>query len=184
VRVFYALPLPAPVCGKLVPVAASLKRQYKGLSVAREDAFHITLFFFKEADDEEVEKLKLILDSPRLSFKAVTARFSSLGTFPQSGNPRVLFAGIGEGSGEVSAFYEKLKGLLAESNLLPEDAKRPFHPHLTLARNKFERIAPGDLKRTSLPRAPFLFDHCVLFQSLLKPTGAEYIPLKTREFNE
>ena len=183
-RVFYALPLPKPVCGKLSPIALSLKQAYRGLSVVRDEAFHITLFFFGEATGNEVEILKLILDAPRLAIKALRARFSSLGTFPQSGNPRVLFAGIGEGSREVSAFYEKLKDLLANENLLPDDTNRLFHPHITLARNKFARIAPGALGQIELPHDPFLFQRCVLFQSILKPAGAEYIALKVREFDE
>ncbi len=57
---------------------------------------------------------------------------------------------------------------------LYEPEKRPFWPHVTLARvrrgERVRRVAAGD------PPAPFRADRVVLYRSTLRPDGAVYEP--------
>ncbi len=181
-RLFYALPVPAGTGRRLGRVSADLKKNYRGLSVPREEGMHFTLFFFGEVDAAGAERLSRLLDAPELARPAVRARFSAVGTFPPGGNPRVVYAGLGDGAAEIVAVYECLRLLLERERWPLVDEHRPFHPHLTLARNKGDRIAREAFDRIALPVEPFLIDRCVLFQSVLEPNGAVYTPLKERLF--
>ena len=63
----------------------------------------------------------------------------------------------------------------------PQKEIRPFHPHLTLGRVKgkknIQKLA-DKLKSLSLPQfKPITVDRIILFQSILKRTGAEYTAL-------
>jgi RNA 2',3'-cyclic 3'-phosphodiesterase len=106
------------------------------------------------------------------------------------GRPR-LFA-IGADSGAAEAVQAELSDAL-EAERFYEPEKRPFWPHLTVARVRSERRPPakgerrgrGRPKRVSkrpgaLPKAltePFGAVRLALYRSNLKPQGAEYVRL-------
>jgi 2'-5' RNA ligase len=106
------------------------------------------------------------------------------------GRPR-LFA-IGAVSPATEALQRELSDAL-EAERLYEPEKRPFWPHLTVARVRSERLPPakgqrrgkGRPKRVerrpgALPKTvaePFFAVRCALYRSNLKPQGAEYVRL-------
>jgi len=184
-RLFYALPLPPAAARELGRAAAALKRRFPGLSVPREEGLHFTLFFFGEVDEAGAARLSGLLDAGELARPAVRARFSAVETFPPSGNPRVVYAAVDEGGGGAAgivAVHDSLGRLLERERLPLEDERRPFRPHVTLARNKRDRLSREELDGIALPAEPFLLDRCVLFRSDLRPDGAVYTPLKERRF--
>lgn len=181
-RVFIGLPLPADAVRALELVAAALKQRYRGLTVVKPQGFHITLFFLGETDEKRVDLLKDLIGSYAPVPRAIPARFSSIGTFPPRGNPRVLWAGLAEGAQAVSRLQAQLKDKLISLRVDLQDEGRPFHPHLTLARNKFEHPDSASLDSFKLPASSFVLGRLVLFQSILKPTGAEYHELSSRQF--
>jgi 2'-5' RNA ligase len=179
-RVFYALPVPPAACRRLGEAALSLKNAFRGLAVPREAGLHFTLFFFGEVDAAGAVRLGKILEEPSLVRPAIRARFAGIGTFPAEGNPRIIYAAVDEGGDEIAALERDLRRLLERARWPLEDERRPFHPHVTLGRNKAGRISRDELARIVLPAEIFFIDRCVLFQSILKPSGAEYLPLKER----
>jgi 2'-5' RNA ligase len=106
------------------------------------------------------------------------------------GRPR-LFA-IGAVSPATEALQQELSDAL-EAERFYEPEKRPFWPHLTVARVRSERQPPakgqrrgkGRPKRVerrpgALPEGltePFFAVRCALYRSNLKPQGAEYVRL-------
>jgi 2'-5' RNA ligase len=183
-RLFFALPVPPDIGLLLGKAGMSLKQRYLGLSVPREEGMHFTLFFFGETDKEGAAGLSRILEAPELNRPPIRARFSSVGTFPSEGNPRVIFAAADEGAADIVAVYDCLLGLLRARSWPLQEENRPFHPHVTIARNKRDRLDRRDLAGVPLPTEPFLIDRCVLFESVLKPDGAAYTPLKERVFGK
>jgi 2'-5' RNA ligase len=97
--------------------------------------------------------------------------------FPSPGRARVVWAGLEDSEGRFASLVKSLDDLLVE-DFVPE--KRPFTPHLTLARlnppRNIREFAP-QLVGTRVPSDPFTIDRLVLYRSHLSPKGATYEPL-------
>lgn len=181
-RVFLALPLPAMVVDRLREVTEGLRTRTRDLKVVRPEGLHITLVFLGERSDEEVAALTPLLAAPELARGPIQASLGGYGQFPPSGSPRVIFTPLREGNRETCALQADLVAVLRGGGVLLQEENRPFSPHVTLARSRVgrgEAVACGDLFAFE---QRFNFDRLVLFQSVLKPQGAEYRPLQTVAF--
>src|SRR4029077_916587 len=118
------------------------------------------------------------------SDQPVTLEFRGLGFFPNEKHPRVFWAGIDASPNlkplatDIDAAAEKL-GIPAE--------KRPFSPHLTLARFESRRL-PEKLRASIQENVGCDFgalrtNHFHLIESKLKPSGAEYTALESFPFS-
>jgi RNA 2',3'-cyclic 3'-phosphodiesterase len=100
-----------------------------------------------------------------------------LGVFPRPSSARVLWVGLRDRRGGLTALAGALDEALARE-FRPE--KRPFHPHLTVAR--FQPPIPvaedaEDLSATRFDVEPFRVGALVLYRSHLSPKGARYEPV-------
>jgi len=178
-RVFMALPLAGETVRGLQEGLDELRRQYRELKVVRPQGLHITLVFLGEQQEKEVEAIRALLDDPSLASPPIRASMGGYGQFPPQGIPRVLFCPLIDGAAEVAALQRALTGVLSRGGVRFEEDKRPFSPHFTLARNREARPEPQIVRELCGAERRFTFDRLVLFQSLLKREGAEYLPLKT-----
>ncbi|MBI3403984.1 MAG: RNA 2',3'-cyclic phosphodiesterase [Acidobacteria bacterium] len=178
-RLFVALDLPDDVRRAIGELLENLRRSIHGPSYVRADAMHITLKFIGEVAEEKVAGIIRALQSlPK--FHPFELSFGILGYFPNEKRPSVLWAGItappalAELASAIERALEPL-GVARES--------RDFHPHLTLARLKSPagvpqvRDAVKKLQEIQFGAAQFKEFH--LYQSTLKPTGAEYARMAT-----
>jgi 2'-5' RNA ligase len=152
------------------------------------EALHVTLCFLSYHSEKTIPRILELIE-------AVGPRPVGMQLEPEpvpipGGRPR-LFA-IGAASEAAEALQAELSGAL-EAERLYEPEKRPFWPHLTVARVRSERRPPakgerrgrGRPKRVSkrpgaLPTAltePFGAVRMALYRSNLKPQGAEYVRL-------
>jgi len=105
-------------------------------------------------------------------------RATGAGAFPDSKQPRVLWAGVSEETGALVALKAEIDRALAPLGFVPED--RSFHPHLTLGR--VNRLDARELTAVSgwlreLETTPFgswQADCIYLMESVLTPLGARY----------
>ena len=97
-------------------------------------SIHLTLAFLGELDDEQVAKAIAAAQYAATSVNPFVYRLSGLGTFGQARQPRVLWMGISETSGSLEVVHQALDLALGQQGFVTE--KRPFSPHLTLARIK------------------------------------------------
>jgi 2'-5' RNA ligase len=174
-----ALPLPGETVRGLQEGLEELRRRYRELKVVRPQGLHITLVFLGEQQEKEVEAIQALLDDPSLASPPIRASIGGYGQFPPQGIPRVLFCPLIDGAAEVAALQRALTGVLNKGGVRFEEDKRPFSPHFTLARNREARPEPQIVRELCGAERRFTFDRLVLFQSLLKREGAEYLPLKT-----
>jgi 2'-5' RNA ligase len=181
-RVFAALPLSSEIRMFLSAAMDKLSFSYKNLKMVPAASLHITLHFFGEISEEKTEKLKSVLDDPLLTGRTIKASLGGFGSFPARGNPRVIYCTLKEGAEEVVSFSGKFNEIIHNSGLASEEEGRSFTPHITLARvarNKKGRIDPHSLNSFDPEQRVFLFDRLILYQSILRSTGAEHRPLKT-----
>ncbi len=185
-RAFVALDLPVAMREGIV---AWGKRELcdPGLRVVRPDSLHVTLAFLGWTAEKDVERLGEIVEGLRA--RAPELRLGDPVGRPSGKRPR-LFALPVESSGAVALQAELEEKLVAARLYEPE--KRPFWPHVTVARVKNEKRGakrPAVVKRPPgrLPRrllSPATGVRVTLYRSELQPQGARYTPLAQVELSE
>ena len=142
------------------------------------DQLHITLAFLGDTEDLSINKIKEMLlvvggESEKFSF-----RISGLGLFRDIHNPRVLWAGI-EKADQMILLSRSIRTGLMNIGIRTED--RNFSPHLTIGRIKFIRDTRVLGKVLADRKGEFFqdqeVDEIVFYESILRSSGPEYIPL-------
>lgn len=139
---------------------------------------HITLWFIGEVGDERAAAITEALRSP---FDVAPFRLDlrGAGVFPPSGAPRVLWIGTTTGTEPMREVYRRI-----ENRLVPlgcEADRRPYAPHLTIARVKDPGRASGRDIRQAIAAVPAVCGETAvravtLFRTRLSPRGATYEP--------
>ena len=96
-------------------------------------------------------------------------------------DPR-LFALDLEDEGERATTLQAAASDALEAGGWYRPEKRPFWPHLTLARVKRGRRRVASLPDVPAPGEPFAAAGLTLYRSTLRPQGALYEPLAQRSF--
>jgi 2'-5' RNA ligase len=178
-RLFVAIDIPEELRSALGELMKSLRDTCRDSRWARLAGLHVTLKFIGETPSERVEELKSALKNipPR---DPIAMSFRGLGFFPNASRPRVLWAGV-EAGPDLAALANAVEKALNPAGIQQEDRK--FSPHLTLARFK---ESPGvDALQVAIEKSgPLKFGGATatevhLYQSVLKPGGAEYTRLAT-----
>ncbi len=172
-RCFLAFEIPASVKDYLTQVARSMAKTLPGVRWIKPEGQHITIHFFGEISDAQVEEIKDVLracgpyDRVATSLKAVDA-------FPGKKRPRVIVATLDEGVDIIRSIYHDIENHLTALGY--EKEKRGYAPHITFGRMKIPApILERDIARLECPR--FVIDRIVLFKSILGREGATYEPL-------
>jgi RNA 2',3'-cyclic 3'-phosphodiesterase len=182
-RLFVALDLPDDVRAGLVDWQRTALSD-PALRPVKPESLHITLVFLGYQAEKDVRKIAKAAFATDAAAPAVELVTEPLGV--PAKRPRLI--ALDARSEEAIALQKGVEeNLVAEGFYEPE--KRPFWPHLTVARVKPE--APGSRKPAqirnlphSLPEHMFRFfrpTRLVLFKSHLRRTGAEYEPLAELE---
>ena len=184
-RLFVGVELEGPVAEKAASAALALKQRLAETAprfVARwvpPANLHITVWFIGEVPepraDEVVEALR-----PRLDLPAFRLALRGCGAFPPSGAPRVLWIGVGAGTAEMQDLYARIEARLTPLGFAAE--RRPYSPHLTIARVKDPGPAPPRALRQTIASIPAdcgesAVTAATLFRSRLSPHGPAYEPL-------
>lgn len=183
-RTFVAVEVPEEIRRALVETQEELRRGGVRIRWSSRDQMHLTLKFLGEIDQGSVESLSAGMRAATALRSSFEVEIRGVGTFPERGAPRVVWAG---GTGALDA----LSSLAAEVESVAETvgvAKegRPYSPHLTLGRVKDPKGA-RDLP-SLLPKwqdrsyGKFLVRSVVLFRSDLRPEGAVYTRLEEFPF--
>ena len=186
-RLFVALDLPDDTRDGIAAWGGGELRDPALRPVPRE-SLHITLAFLGYRPEREIERLEAIVTS----LSAATApllRLEDPVAKPSLKRPR-LFALPADSPASVALQGELEEKLVAERLYKPE--KRPFWPHVTVARVKPEERGskrPRSVKRPpgKLPcklLSPVLGVRLTLYRSQLQPRGAHYTPLAQVELSE
>ncbi|MBN2553752.1 MAG: RNA 2',3'-cyclic phosphodiesterase [Spirochaetales bacterium] len=178
-RTFAALPLPAQAVSRLAALAAELKRAYPDLKVVKPQGIHITMVFFGELVQDQVLAIMRAMDRPELKVASIQAVMGGVGQFPLRGRPRVIYCPVHKGAPEISNLYRLYHRLVGGIEGLSLESERDFTPHITLARNKGARIELSEIEELFRFEVSLILDRLVLYQSILRPQGAEYKVMKT-----
>ena len=188
VRLFVAGELPDSVRDMLGRIQDHLRSRGLRPRWVRPSAIHLTLRFLGETDPPRADSLRPALRRSVAPSPPLTLRLAELGVFPGAGPPRVLWVGLAGDLERLAELAVAVEGAVVSCGWQPE--KRPFRPHLTLARIDMGRAAK-DLRRVlgmvpganaALPAEPaeasvFTVTRLILFESRLGPEGSAYLPM-------
>ena len=178
-RIFAALPLPSQAVNKLDTLAAELKRACPDLKVVKPQGMHITMVFFGELGQDQVLDIMRVMDRPELKVASIQAVMGGVGQFPPKGQPRVIYCPIHKGAPEISNLHRLYYRLVSGIEGLSLEGDRDFTPHITLARSKGSRVILPEMGELFRFEYSLILDRLVLYQSILRPQGAEYKVVKT-----
>ncbi len=174
-RLFTGLDLPEKLVANLEELLRRLKPTAR-INWSPPANLHVTTKFIGEWPEDRLEELKAALRD--LAGRAVIpVRLRGVGFFPNARSPRSFWCGIeAPGLPELAADTDA-----ATARLGIRSEKRPFSPHLTLARIK-ERVDLDALHEAlaglpSLEFGSFPAAGFYLYRSTLRPTGSVYTKL-------
>lgn len=178
-RLFIALDLPDAVRAAIA-AWGSKSLVDPALRPVRPESLHITLAFLGWLPEKEIPRLGQIVEAS--GGEAPSIQLSGPLQRPERGRPR-LFALAAESQGTVALQARLEEDLVAERLYEPE--KRPFWPHVTVARvRREERGSKRPALVSRLPEAlpqgllqPTVCRRMTLYRSELQPQGAQYTPL-------
>lgn len=187
-RLFIAIEFPKAIQYPLEEFLAELTRQWPdpqhSLRWVRPNQFHLTLKFLGECDEERLPDLKAALDAATSGHKAFDLSLEGLGCFQSRDQLRVIWLGVREGGVAAQSLAADVEETF-ETVGFPKE-KRPYHPHITLARAKdpYKASVFEDFtRRGSWPAiGPFQATHVSLIQSKLSPAGPTYTTVHPSAF--
>lgn len=168
-RLFIGIPLAAQVVKELAALTERLKSPADGLRWSAEAGWHITLQFLGQTSEEQYHCVTAGL--PRIRHAPFDVQLDPPGFFDRSG---VFFAGA-RVSAELTGLQSSVVEATRPCGFIPED--RPYHPHITLARDKgrgrdlrrMKSRVPADVHFSGFRASEFL-----LYQSFPGPGGSRY----------
>jgi len=175
-RTFIALELEPNLKEAMLKVIRELKNCTADIKWVKFSSMHLTLKFLGEIQSAICSDLKAEVKKACSEHAPFTLQFKGTGTFPSaSPKPRIIWAGI-KNSQSLNSLQQKIEHHLEQLGFPFE--KRKYSPHLTLGRVKSYRNINMVLTKLHNFRdrsfGQMQVNQVVLFQSILKPSGAEY----------
>lgn len=140
---------------------------------------HFTLKFLGEVEGARLDAARAAVETAATEVPPFSLALDGLGVFPPRGEVRMLWAGCGEGRGQLEQLAARVEESFAAAGFDRET--RRFTAHLTLARVKEPaagRALVPHLPREGGPSFGLLpVKELVLFRSDLAPSGPTYTPI-------
>jgi len=173
---FVALDLPEDARAGLAAWRDGLVEGREDLRPVVASALHVTLVFLGWQDESA---------APTIAEAAFEAAPAAVPTLRATGvrplpprDPRLFALDLDDDEGRASALQARVSDAL-EAGGWYKPEKRPFWPHITLARVKRDRRRVPPLPDSPGPPADrFVADRLTLYRSTLRPQGALYEPLE------
>jgi len=182
-RLFVAIEISATVATTVLDLISRLRATAARLAPLSRitwvtaERLHITIRFIGHVEESKADAVCTMLTEPLGERFDLT--IAGVGTFPRTGGPRVIWAGLTAGRPRLMALETLVNDRLAVAGVPPEE--RPFNPHLTLARVRDAAglrspALVGPLNDLALGTTPV--DAITLFESRLSPKGPTYVALQ------
>lgn len=175
-RLFVAIELPARLTERLARRVEGVRPELPPARWVPARNLHLTLRFLGEVEEGRVEPLAGSLAPAFAASPPLELELRDAGAFPPSRPARVVWVGL-DGCRELVELQRRVAEAADRTlGLAPE--RRPYHPHLTLARCRrpWPRRAVERWSRALSGRLgdPFRVERGVLMRSRLGAGGARY----------
>ena len=174
-RLFIAIDIPDEAARDLAQWQQRFLASDQALRITSIEQLHVTLVFLGQMGERQLEQATGQLQrlEDRRAFELTAARLVGL---PRGRNPRVIAAAFEGSVVRPRQIYDELVAGLVAKRLCKKE-KRPYFPHVTLARSRGStRIRPAEIEPEPVK---FTAVRVTLYNSILKPSGAEHQPLES-----
>ncbi len=185
-RTFIALEMNETLQRYLNGVIQQIAPALSDLRWVSPQGIHLTLAFLGEIDQFQLIEAAVAVQVTARQASPFTYRLTRLNIFGTEQQPRVLWMGIEETSGALKRLHSTLLQQLDQHGFAPD--RRPFSPHLTLARGKAPLQPDGQAyihelltgkQEQFLSSKEYPVAHMHIMKSELTPAGAKYTRLHT-----
>jgi 2'-5' RNA ligase len=178
---FVALDLPVSARSELAVWRDSLVDGRDDLRPVAPEALHVTLVFLGWQDEAAAQAIAAAAFG---AAQVVAPLLRAAGVRPlPPRDPRLFALDLEDFEGRASTVQAGVSDALAAGGWYRPE-KRPFWPHITLARVKRGRRRVPPLPDAPAPPAePFSGSELTLYRSTLRPQGALYEPLARKELS-
>lgn len=174
IRSFLAIPLAPDTLDTIETIQNRLHPELPEFRWTRRENSHLTLQFFGDITEEDLEKAGEIVVSVGSLFAPFSIRLTEIGAFPSPDRARLVWVGVE--SDRLGELYDALQTALQAAGF-PIDQRR-FRPHITIGRCK--RLARHILSRRPITvAAEMRVDELILYESRLQASGAQHRPRQT-----
>ncbi len=173
-RLFVAVELPDMVKAEL----GSLAIASPDVRWLQSQQYHITLNFIGDASTAETNQVIDILKKTALQHDPFQIKLSGISVE----HGKMIWVSVLDPSGSLNRFHQNIKAALVAAKIGQMEERR-YRPHVLLA-----KYGAGQLRSESDPViehakanfkiTPHEVNEIVLFESRLRPSGAEHLPLK------
>ena len=176
-RVFCAVELPEDVRARLQEHIARARLEVPDASASwsRVENIHLTLKFFGNVALDHIPKISVAATRTTEQFSKFQIGIGNTGVFPRPSRAQVLWIGVSDPSGQLTALQKRFEDDCAGEGFTKED--RAYRPHLTIARiRKPEgagRLADTHLQMTFEPIEVPVHE-LIVFRSELSSKGSKY----------
>ncbi len=175
-RVFVAVDLPAPEKTRVMAAFTPIRRAGMPFRWIEPEAAHLTLQFLGQVDDPVIGAIRAALRVTAARHTPFSVQLRGAGVFPDVHRPAVLWLGVAPCK-PLLALQSDVARALAALDFEPE--RRPFHPHVTVARARRDAARQAFAGLAALVpavthEASISVDEVHLMQSHLSRTGARY----------
>ncbi|WP_077619123.1 RNA 2',3'-cyclic phosphodiesterase [Bacillus sinesaloumensis] len=176
---FLALALPAETKELLYQWREMLQPRLPFKSWVHPEDLHITLAFLGgQASFSQLTEIKKRMPEIAKKQASFPLQLNGLGTFGRSDSPRILWAGVNESNSLMTLQQEVYQACV---NLGFSLDKRPFSPHITIARkwlseDSFPSVSLNEIVKPREDKSVFKAEHFVLYQTHLQ-RSPKYQPL-------
>ena len=189
IRSFIAIELPEEVKSGLLMVQNTLKSADPACAKwVNPSGIHLTLKFLGNVSPDKIDSVIQAMQQAAKSVSPFHLELNGLGAFPNLKRVQIVWAGIIGDLDILNALQSNLETALIPSGFKPE--KRPFTPHLTLARMRddatpLQRQALGEaISKARFESQMIVHVGCLsLMKSQLTRAGAVYSCLSSVELS-
>ena len=178
-RTFLALDIDEVTLGRLTAAADGLDLANVKARRVRPENLHVTLNFLGDVDDARIDEICRAAGEAAAQTEPFEFTIGGLLCVPPHGPLRMIWAGVDDPGGRMAELQDRLAAALETLGFARE--RRPFKPHLTVARIKFSRDASA-VRASAAESAETEFGvvqakELTVYASRLTPAGPVYSPL-------
>ena len=180
VRAFVAIDLPDPVMSAVGEVVGRLRQaNLRGIRPVNPNGVHLTVKFLGDVPTDNVSAVVEALSEAVRQTEPFGMEVGSIGVFPNRRSPMTIWAGFEGGLAALTQLHRRVDDAVAWLGFTKE--RRPFTPHLTLARVRDG--TDSDTRRSAIEIADrywnasglsVVVNSVSLIRSILSPKGAQY----------
>lgn len=176
-RIFAAIEITAEAKQNTAVYTENLRRKFPYLRIGweRSEKLHLTLKFFGEVDENQLENIKIAASETAKQIETFKLKISGNGVFPNRQRAKILWLGVEDVKGYLQRLNQIFENEYKKFGFPTENRK--FKPHLTIGRlhepEKAEEIVTEHLSE-NVDCKEFEVSELTIFESKLLPQGSKY----------